>query len=121
MIVKYNLSREELLKNNIGINDTSDSKYGEKWALISICCNKISTELKDGSLYIYIHDVDKEDIVLKIEDIDKYDLLWKCSLNIYMIYITPRVRDINRFMMDIVQDAYYADKGEHIYFKDKED
>ena len=120
MIVKYNLSREELLKNNIGINDTSDSKYGEKWALISIC-NKISTELKDGSLYIYIHNINKEDIVLKIEDIDKYDLLWKCSLNIYMIYITPRVRDINRFMMDRVQDAYYADKGEHIYFKDKED
>ena len=120
MIVKYDLSQEELLKNNIGINDTSDSKYGEKWALISIC-NKISTELKDGSLYIYTHDVNKEDIVLKIEDVDKYDLLWKCASNIYMIYITPRVRDINRFMMDRVQDAYYADKGEHIYFKDKED
>ena len=120
MIVKYDLSQEELLKNNIGIQDTSDSKYGEKWALISIC-NKISTELKDGSLYIYTHDVNKEDIVLKIEDVDKYDLLWKCTSNIYMIYITPRVRDINRFMMDRVQDAYYADKGEHIYFKDKED
>ena len=40
MIVKYDLSREELLKNNIGIQDTSDSKYGEKWALISICYNK---------------------------------------------------------------------------------
>ena len=86
MIVKYNLSREELLKNNIGIQDTSDSKYGEKWALISIC-NKISTELKDGSLYIYTHDVNKEDIVLKIEDVDKYDLLWKCTSNIYMIYM----------------------------------
>ena len=49
------------------------------------------------------------------------NLLWKCTSNIYMIYITPRVRDINRFMMDRVQDAYYADKGEHIYFKDKED
>ena len=121
MIVKYDLSREELLKNNIGINDTSDSKYGEKWALISICCNKISTEWKDGSLYIYIHDVNKEDIVLKIEDIDKYDLLWKCISNTYIIYITRRTVDIDRFMMNRIQDAYYADKGEHIYFKDMED
>ena len=121
MIVKYDLSREELLKNNIGINDTSDSKYGEKWALISICCNKISTELKDGSLYIYIHNINKEDIVLKIEDIDKYDLLWKCISNTYIIYITRRTVDIDKFMMNRIQDAYYADKGEHIYFKDKED
>ena len=58
MIVECNLSQDELIKNNIGIQDTSDAKFGEKWALITIC-NKISTELKDGSLYIYTHDVNK--------------------------------------------------------------
>lgn len=121
MIVECNLSQDELIKNNIGIQDTSDAKFGEKWALITIYDKIITTDIEDKTLYIYVQDIDEEDIVLKIENIDNYDLLWKCISNTYIIYITRRTIDIGKFMMNRISDSYFADTGEHIYFKDKED
>ena len=121
MIVECNLSQDELIENNIGIQDTSDAKFGEKWALITIYDKIITTDIEDKTLYIYVQDIDEEDIVLKIENIDNYDLLWKCIANTYIIYITRRTVDINKFMMNRISDSYFADTGKYIYFKDKED
>ena len=72
MIVECNLSQDELIKNNIGIQDTSDAKFGEKWALITIYDKIITTDIEDKTLYIYVQDIDEEDIVLKIENIDTF-------------------------------------------------
>lgn len=121
MIVECNLSQDELIKNNIGIQDTSDAKFGEKWALITIYDKIITTDIEDKTLYIYVQDIDEEDIVLKIENIDNYDLLWKCIANTYIIYIARRTVDIDKFMMNRISDSYYANTGEHIYFKPEPD
>ena len=57
MIVECNLSQDELIKNNIGIQDTSDAKFGEKWALITIYDKIITTDKefdtkKDDTIYL---------------------------------------------------------------------